>query len=362
MASDATIDFSLLLAPIPGEKPAGESVRYSGEYDAIQDARRSDDDLPMGDWQREVKIADWGSVLKLSTAVLETKSKDLQIGVWLVEALVKQHGFGGLRDGCRLLRELQESFWEVMYPEAEDGDLEFRAGPLQWLNEKLPVTIKDVSLTDGDVPYSWRHWEESRMVDNLGRQNPDAMAAAMAEGKITGEQFDKVVSATPRARYETLLEDLTQAQSECQQLIDVIDEKFAGHAPSLLGFRKSIEDCRTLVEGIVKEKRRVDPSYRAEEPSTSGLDTVNADLPVNVVAGGGLSREPASREDAFQRLAVIAEYLKRKEPQNPVSYLVERAVRWSKMPLEQWLGEVVQNDEVLFRLRDTLGIKRQEET
>jgi len=30
--------------------------------------------------------------------------------------------------------------------------------------------------------------------------------------------------------------------------------------------------------------------------------------------------------------------------------------------LEQWLGEVVQNDEVLFRLRDTLGIKRQEET
>ena len=54
---------------------------------------------------------------------------------------------------------------------------------------------------------------------------------------------------------------------------------------------------------------------------------------------------------------MIAEYLKRKEPQNPVSYLVERAVRWSKMPLEQWLGEVVQNDEVLFRLRDTLGIK-----
>ena len=27
------------------------------------------------------------------------------------------------------------------------------------------------------------------------------------------------------------------------------------------------------------------------------------------------------------------------------------------MPLEEWLNEVVQNDEVLSRLRDTLGIK-----
>jgi type VI secretion system protein ImpA len=56
-------------------------------------------------------------------------------------------------------------------------------------------------------------------------------------------------------------------------------------------------------------------------------------------------------------LAQIAAYLKRVEPQHPVSYLLERAVRWTKMPLEEWLGEVVHSDEVLAHLRDTLGIK-----
>jgi type VI secretion system protein ImpA len=56
-------------------------------------------------------------------------------------------------------------------------------------------------------------------------------------------------------------------------------------------------------------------------------------------------------------LAVLAAYLKRVEPQHPVSYLLDRAVRWTHMPLEEWLNEVVQNDEVLSRLRDTLGIK-----
>jgi type VI secretion system protein ImpA len=69
------------------------------------------------------------------------------------------------------------------------------------------------------------------------------------------------------------------------------------------------------------------------------------------------SSEPQSREEAFQRIAVIATYLRRVEPHHPVSYLLERAVRWTHMPLEEWLNEVVQNDEVLARLRDTLGIK-----
>lgn len=362
MASEVTVDFDSLAAPIAGENPAGESVRYSGEYDAIQEARRSEDGLPMGDWQREIKSADWSAVVRLTTTALTAKTKDLQLGVWLAEALVKRHGFAGLRDGCRLLRELQENFWDGLYPELEDGDAEFRAGPLQWLNDKLPVTIKDVALTGGDIPYSWRHWEESRLVDNMGRQNPDAMAAAVAEGKITGEQFDKAVSAMPRAHYETLLDDLIQGETECRQLIAVVDEKFGRHAPSLLGIRKSLEDCRSLVETIVKEKRRLDPSYRAEEASPAEDISTSVEVMVNSGTGGSLSREPTSREDAFQRLSIIAEYLKRKEPQNPVSYLVERAVRWSKMPLEQWLGEVVQNEEVLLRLRDTLGIKRSEET
>jgi type VI secretion system protein ImpA len=73
--------------------------------------------------------------------------------------------------------------------------------------------------------------------------------------------------------------------------------------------------------------------------------------------GTGWSGEPRSREEAFQRLAMIAAYLKRTEPQHPVSYLLERAVRWTKMPFEEWLGEVIHSDEVLAHLRDTLGIK-----
>jgi type VI secretion system protein ImpA len=361
MPSSESIDFSALLSPIPGENPAGESVRYGGVYDAIQEARRAEDDLPMGDWQHEVKTADWSNVIALATGALANKSKDLQIAVWLTEALVKRFNFAGLRDGLRLLRELQENFWEKLYPEIEDEDLEFRAGPLEWLNEKLPACITEIAVTNGEQSYAWRHWEESRMVDNLGRQSPDAMAAAVAEGKITGEQFQKEVNATPRLFYETLFEDLNRSREELGKLEQVVDGHFGRSAPSLLAIRKAIEDCQILVQGLLKTKRESDPTYKPESGDGESGEAAPANLEegFHMAASGGTgwSGEPRSREEAFQRLAMIAAYLKRTEPQHPVSYLLERAVRWTKMPFEEWLGEVIHSDEVLAHLRDTLGIK-----
>ena len=57
MASPHTLDLETLLAPIPGENPAGTDVRYEGIYDAIREARRADDpDAPQGEWVHERKI------------------------------------------------------------------------------------------------------------------------------------------------------------------------------------------------------------------------------------------------------------------------------------------------------------------
>src|SRR5438105_2399377 len=145
MSSPQTLDLEALLAPIPGENPAGKDVRYDGIYDAIREARRADDpDAPQGEWVHERKIADWPAVITLAGESLRVKSKDLQIAAWLVEALVKRHGFPGLRDGFHMLWELQERFWPSLYPEIEDGDVEGRGLLLEWLNTNLPLSIRAV--------------------------------------------------------------------------------------------------------------------------------------------------------------------------------------------------------------------------
>src|SRR6185436_5968861 len=93
------IDIDALLAPIPGENPAGENLQYSGLHDELREARRADDDLEQGDWKRDLKVADWRQVLSLSVEALNARTKDMHIAAWLSEALVKLHSLVGLRDG-----------------------------------------------------------------------------------------------------------------------------------------------------------------------------------------------------------------------------------------------------------------------
>src|SRR5262245_25024697 len=246
MPSPPTLDIAELLAPIPGENPAGQSVRDHETYDALREARRADDPhMPQGEWVHEIKNADWPAVITQAAAVLGTRSKDLQVAAWLLEALIKRHGFAGLRDGLHLLWELQARFWTSLYPEIEDGDLEARFLLLEWVNNNLPVSIRAVPMVqtrDGQY-YSWQHWEESRVVDNLGRQNQEAMEAALAEGKITGEQFDKAIETMSPGAYQTLCEDLHQSWEEFERLDQVVDEQFGRDAPGLLDVREALKDC-----------------------------------------------------------------------------------------------------------------------
>src|SRR5262249_14112712 len=154
------LDFDTLLSPIPGDNPGGEALRYAGPYDAIEEARRADDQLAQGDWQRDTKASDWRRVVELSTDALVKRSKDIQTAAWLTEALVRLHGFPGLRDGAHLLRELVERFWDTLYPEIEDGDTEARATPFEWMNQRLPEALKAVAIarsSRGDL-YGWWHW------------------------------------------------------------------------------------------------------------------------------------------------------------------------------------------------------------
>lgn len=373
MPLSSTLDIDTLLAPIPGENPAGESLLYAETYGAIKEARRADDELNQGEWKHDLKTSDWSAVIEIASAALATKSKDLQITVWLTEALVKQRGFPGLRDGLRLLRGLQERLWEPLYPEIENGDLEARALVLEFLNRTLPLPIRQVPLTQGEG-YSWLRWQESRDVDNLGLKNPEAQQAALDEGKISGELFDKAVAASPRAYYEILFADLNQSWEEYQQLDRVVDEKFGREVPGLLDVKKAIEDCRALVEGIVKKKRELEPDPTpAESESAAAEDGSPAELanggqlPTTVrperrvmpslSRPGSVPLEPQDRADALRRLAAVAEYFRKTEPHSPVAYLVERAVRWGQMPLEQWLQALIKDENVLAQVQETLGLK-----
>src|SRR5215471_5925955 len=122
-----------ILNPVAGDNPSGQNLRLSAAYDKIREARREDDSLAQGAWQRERKVADHALAVRLAQDALATQSKDLQLAAWLCDSLLKKDGIRGLGDGISICQALVDRFWDTLYPQVEDGDLEDRVTPLEWV-------------------------------------------------------------------------------------------------------------------------------------------------------------------------------------------------------------------------------------
>ncbi len=327
-----------LLNPIPGDNPSGKSLRYDPVYDKIREARREEDVLPQGDWSREVKKADFLLVIKLSTEALSTKSKDLQLAAWLTEAIMFRDHVAGLREGLDLLRGFMETFWDTLYPEIDDGDLEFRSGPLAWVGSKLDGSVRRLPLTRNKLDCF--KYQESRRVgyeadSTASEEKAAARAAAIAEKKCTAEEFDEAVRATGDAYYEKLTADLVAALESLQALETLSDEKFGREAPSFSSLRTALEELQDIVKQYHNPVTEAVETEAVSEAQAGEVPGDSAAAGPGGAAGkkrsGSVAAEPADRDDAMQRLTIVAQFLRRESPVNPVPYLLLRAMRWGEL-------------------------------
>src|ERR1017187_9564821 len=338
-----------LLNPIAGENPSGQNLRYAPVYDKIEEARREDDDAAQGDWKIERKVADWGFVVKTAGETLATKSKDVQLAAWLTEALLKTQGIGGLRDGLDLLKGLIDGFWDTLYPEIEDGDAEMRAAPLDWVGGRLDRGVKDSPLTRGG--FSWFVYKESRKVpteEEAGGSSAKAetRAAAVADGKLTPEEFDKSFDNSPKAYYVQLAADFDGAMESLQALDALCEEKFQEVAPSFGPLRQTLEEVKQAVRIFLQKKRekeRDEPvaGEESEAEAESATWAVEEEAPAAQAAGappararkpgGALSAEPADRDDAIARVVSAAKFLRGENQYDPAPYLLLRGLRWGEL-------------------------------
>ena len=348
-----TIDLETLLQPIPGEKPAGEDLRYAGLHDEIREARRADTDLVSSDG----KVADWKQVVGLATDALTTKTKDLQVAAWLSEALVKLHGFSGLRDSLKLMAGLHQKFWECVYPEIDEGDMEARANSMSWLDRQISFGAREIPLTEarGDN-FSFLQWQQSSLPEEypkIAQSDPQEAARIKELSDKAGEEWARLFRATPRKSYEAMTTLLQECREGYAALDRVMDEKFGRQTPGMGELKKALEEIRGLVERLVKEKRQLEPDAATGSSIGEGEEAATGMTAGTVVAAGSIR----GRQEALNRLAQIAEYFQKTEPHSPVAYLVQRAVKWGNMPLEKWLQDVIKDASVLDHLQETLGLK-----
>ena len=331
-----------LLTPIAGDNPSGANLRYDPVYDQIKEARRQDDAGPQGDWQRERKLADYRVVVELTSKMIAERSKDLQLAVWLTEAALHREKFAGLLQGLELLRGMLEQFWETLYPEIEEGDLEPRIVLLGWVGERLVDAVRFTPITAGG--FGLIHYLESRRVGSeedaaQSEAKQQARQAAITEGKPTVEDFDKDAASTSTTQYDAWVAAMEGCITAIAALGALSDEKFGYDAPSFVPLRTAVEEVHRIANQILQKRpgRGVpelapvldDQPALLQDPAVS--ETASAPAPQRAAAASVGTLEPLDLDDVTARLQAVAKFLRAQNPASPGAYLLLRGYRWGEL-------------------------------
>lgn len=371
-------DRDALLAPI-GSHGTGEDLGFSLLFDEIKEARRADPVyLSQGEWQADLKKADWNAVVTLTSTGLAEQSKDLSLAGWLCEGLAHRDHFVGMAWGLELITALCHQYWETLYPTLEEGDEE-RVARLTWLDDILSDMVGTLALTEGQC-YGLDRYEESRQVENLARTNVDAMESALSDGKINADIFQRSVVLTETVVFRERHQQIVTCMQALAGLVNELTEQMGGSAPSFSQLHRGLNDCTQLIERLLGERGvSLEDEAKAAAKATQALESETTATPDNVsgmatsgdMAEGAdahasalpaaLRTTPQTREEAFDMLNGVAQYFKGSEPHSPVPYLVERAIRWGRMPLEEWLRDVIREEHIVDGIRETLGTQRRDD-
>jgi len=323
----------------------GENLRYDPVYDKIKDARQEEeDDSSQGEWQRTRKKADLPAVIKLASSALVNKTKDLQIAVWLAEALIRKDGFAVLADCFNFLRELQDRFWDSLYPELDEGDPQFRATPQEWFSGRCDYLLRRIPLTKKGLDwfkyYDGRDTSRERLAMTGKASDEEKRAArdkAVAFREAAAQEFAQSFDATPKAFYATSFDQLKAAQEALAALEAFCDEKYGNAAPTFSKLRGALEDVSQAVSELLDKKREKEPDEVPQTETPEAETASPGQEPGAAAQGAGrpgaaaLAGQPANAEEACAVITRAAEFLRNSDPSLVAPYLLVRTLRWAEL-------------------------------
>ena len=386
MGSAPTLDLATLLMPASDEQPTGPELRSAPDNDVkklfsdVREARKKAIDAEkrlrnfalMTEEERKGEPSppdppDWQDVRRKSIAALGT-SKDLWITAWLIEALTRLQGFGGLRDGVRLAHGLCDAFWQDVHPQAtkEEG-LVTRFAQLAGLDGgpdsegTLIAPIRSVAIT-ADTPAGQFSLADYYDAVDLERKPPDIRRRRAEQGTVTIELFQQAMAATRADFIRTLVDDLEQAHSAFAEFNTFLKQKeseviAAGGAPFVppsSRIRELLDESLRTYKGLTRHVFQDSAGQSLEATALSlarpgGAEEAGDMANERLLANSSVK----SRQEAFQVLSRVSEYFRLTEPHSPISYALDQVVRWGRMSLPELLSEIVADrsarDEIFKR-------------
>ncbi|MGF2878840.1 type VI secretion system protein TssA [Acinetobacter johnsonii] len=372
-----SLEIEPLLSPISSDQLCGQDLSFSNEFHAIKIAKTQDDPLlDQGDWVAEPKQADWQFVEQKSIELLTGKSKDLRLLGWLLEAWSNLYGFEGTAKALELMHRTLNEYWTQLHPEIEEEDLDQRLGLLQGsINHLIPL-IKQVAIVN--VPaFSLSDYEallrqKNHLLKQVESYTDDANSSQILE------QFEQSLFNTSKSFQYQNYQHFSAILAEWSILKSVLDTLMGLDAPSFASIDTQLENIHTSLKKLYKTDVFTQPVMATQTSESSAAATITTqalsftqhkeqEIDMNTVhPSKGFQVQPqnhlANREQAMRVLQEISDYFQANEPHSPVSYMLQKTIKWSQMPLHEWLNQVIKNENPLHNVQELLGVQQANES
>ncbi len=321
----AAIDLDALLSEISPDAPCGENLEEDADFLLLEDENRFVEERQMGDSILPAEEPDWKVVRRLALDLL-TRTKDVQVAMPLICALVRSDGFAGLEQGLALLNGWMENYWDEVYPvqDPEDDYPILRMNTLSALNDYalFRKPIQHIPLTQSALGnFSWQDIEVAE-----GRANPvedeEVPKMSIIEGAFIETDFEGL---------QNLAASIKQALEQLNTLTSVLTEKAgAMNAPVFSDMASLLQHIAAFVEQQLQQRSEFQDDAGASE--FDGMDTANTDS-ASRTGGAKVSRQEGvhSRADAMRAIDDICQYFELNEPSSPVPFLLQRAKKLMSM-------------------------------
>src|ERR1019366_10225272 len=122
-------------------------------------------------------------------------------------------------------------------------------------------------------------WEKDvrNSLGDIDQAREEKRNTALKAGGVSAEMFEEAVKATRRASLEATRTDFDGASSELKQLDRTLDEKFKPDVPGTFDTKEAFEDCRRVLDELLKRKRQEEPDPASEsEPGPLGNKPISS--------------------------------------------------------------------------------------
>ena len=165
--------------------------------------------------------------------------------------------------------------------------------------------------------------------------------------------IEKAVEESSEIFYVNIHDDLNEAIDYYTRIGNKLDELCGIHdAPPTRTIVEVLKENLGAVLHLAQHKLPSDaPIEEDAEEEISAETTESGEVQVKKAKG-----PIENREDAFKQLLEIASYFRKYEPHSPISYMLQKAVKWGNMPLNELIAELIPDSSSRERYTDLTGV------